>query len=120
MFKKKIFWFPFINLLPGKGCFLFKKTYRKIQKLLFSTDYHLFVKKFTTLTSFTVASCRFFDTSNLAAIGVELVGEDVLVEVNIVRVDRTVESDGDHLRHLRHLQAPRDPAQNRLNWIGTD
>jgi hypothetical protein len=56
-------------------------------------------------------------STNLAAIGVlTLTIEDVLVQVNIVDVNGSIECDGDHLGHLRWFNV----AGNASSVSGTE
>jgi hypothetical protein len=48
-------------------------------------------------------------TLDLAAVGIEPIREDLLIEIQIVGVNSSVEGDRDHLRHLVRLQVPGNP-----------
>ncbi len=48
-------------------------------------------------------------TLDLAAVGIEPISEDLLIEIQVVGVDGAVEGDGDHLRHLVRLQVTGNP-----------
>jgi hypothetical protein len=48
-------------------------------------------------------------TLDLAAVRIEPISEDLLIEIKIVGVDGSVEGDGDHLRHLLRLQVTGNP-----------
>ena len=48
-------------------------------------------------------------TADLAAVGVHSVSvEDLVIEIDVVDVDGSVEGDGDHLGHLLGLKTSRD------------
>ncbi len=60
-------------------------------------------------------------TLDLAAVRIEPISKDLLIEIQIVWVDGSVEGDGDHLRHLVRLQVPGNPGfQTSLSTNYTD